>query len=229
MHFSATAAVQTAVAEKWQQVTGIKLHEGYGLSETSPVLTLNFGRFSKEKNQSEYITGIGVPVPNTDISIRDDHGNIVAQGESGELCAKGPQVMSGYWNNADATNECMTHDGYFKTGDIAMLDNKGFFHIVDRKKDMINVSGFNVYPNEIEAEIANMPGILESACVGVNDDKTGETVKLFVVKEDKGITEQAVIDFCRLGLAAYKVPKQVVFIDEIPKSSVGKLLRRELR
>lgn len=223
------AAVQTAVAEKWQQVTGIKLHEGYGLSETSPVLTLNFGRFSKEKNQSEYITGIGVPVPNTDISIRDDHGNIVAQGESGELCAKGPQVMSGYWNNADATNECMTHDGYFKTGDIAMLDNKGFFHIVDRKKDMINVSGFNVYPNEIEAEIANMPGILESACVGVNDDKTGETVKLFVVKEDKGITEQAVIDFCRLGLAAYKVPKQVVFIDEIPKSSVGKLLRRELR
>jgi len=225
------AAVQQAVADKWQQVTGVKLHEGYGLSETSPVLSLNFG--ATVNGKETYVSGIGVPVPNTDISIRDDEGNSLSQGETGELCVKGPQVMSGYWNNVEATLACMTHDGYFKTGDIAMLDDYGFFHIVDRKKDMINVSGFNVYPNEIEAEVANMPGILESACIGVDDDKTGEAVKLFVVtekkSEDNNITEQAVIDFCRQGLTAYKVPKQVVFIDEIPKSSVGKLLRRELR
>jgi len=227
------AAVQQAVADKWQQVTGVRLQGGYGLSETSPILTLNFGN----SDQSEYIAGIGVPLPNTDISIRDDKGGVVARGESGELCAKGPQVMSGYWNNIDATNECMTHEGYFKTGDVALLDDKGFFHIVDRKKDMIIVSGFNVYPNEIEAEVAKMPGILESACIGVADGKTGEAVKLFVVLDDESnkeskdtnITEQDVINFCRQGLTAYKVPKQVVFIDEIPKSSVGKLLRRELR
>ncbi len=219
------AAVQQAVADKWQQVTGVKLQEGYGLSETSPILTLNFGN----SDQSEYVSGIGTPMPNTDISIRDDMGNDVAQGQSGELCAKGPQVMSGYWNNNEATTQCMTHDGYFKTGDVAMLDDKGFFHIVDRIKDMINVSGFNVYPNEIEAEVAKMPGILESACIGMTDNKTGEAVKLFVVKESADITEQDVIDFCRHSLTAYKVPKQVTFINEIPKSSVGKLLRRELR
>lgn len=225
------AAVQQAVADKWNQVTGVRLQEGYGLSETSPVLSLNFG--ANINGEKVYIPGIGVPVPSTDISIRDDLGNIVNQGESGELCAKGPQVMSGYWDNVEATNECMTHDGYFKTGDVAMLDEQGFFHIVDRIKDMINVSGFNVYPNEIEAEIAKMPGILESACVGVTDDKTGEAVKLFVVinKESTAgvITEQDVIEFCRQGLTAYKVPKHVVFINEIPKSTVGKLLRRELR
>lgn len=227
------AAVQQAVADKWQQVTKVRLQEGYGLSETSTILSLNFGRFLEEKGQSEYIAGIGVPLPNTDISIRDDNGNSVAQGESGELCAKGPQVMSGYWNDAEATSECMTSDGYFKTGDVAMLDDEGFFHIVDRKKDMINVSGFNVFPNEIEAEVAKMSGILESACIGINDEKTGEAVKLFVVtdkgSENADITEQDVIDFCRQGLTAYKIPKQVVLIDEIPKSSVGKLLRRELR
>mgnify|MGYP005989634869 CR=1 FL=1 len=224
------AAVQKAVADKWLHITGVKLQEGYGLSETSPVLTLNFGN----ADQTKEVPGIGIPVPNTDISIRDDFGNEVAQGETGELCAKGPQVMSGYWNNTDATEACMTPDGYFKTGDIAMLDEDGFFHIVDRKKDMINVSGFNVYPNEIEAEIAHMPGILESACVGVNNDKTGEAVKLYVVTDKESqdftnITEEDVIEFCRKGLTAYKVPKEVVFIDEIPKSSVGKLLRRELR
>jgi len=217
------AAVQQAVAEKWQQVTKVRLCEGYGLSETSPILTLNFG------TEAEYISGIGIPIPSTDISIRDDDGNHVAQGESGELCAKGPQVMLGYWNNIEATNETMTQDGYFKTGDIAMLDDKGFFHIVDRKKDMILVSGFNVYPNEIEAEIAKMPGILESACIGIEDDKTGEAVKVFVVRQDDNITEQDIITFCRESLAAYKIPKQIVFITEIPKSSVGKLLRRELR
>jgi long-chain acyl-CoA synthetase len=223
------AAVQQAVADKWRQVTGVKLQEGYGLSETSPILTLNFG----SAEHTDDVPGIGVPVPNTDISIRDEMGNSVEQGLSGELCAKGPQVMSGYWNNVAATTECMTSDGYFKTGDVAMLDEHGFFHIVDRIKDMINVSGFNVYPNEIEAEVAKMPGILESACIGVDDDKTGEAVKLFIVTDksadDANITEKDVINFCRQGLTAYKAPKQVVFIDEIPKSSVGKLLRRELR
>ena len=221
------AAVQQAVADKWQQVTGVRLNEGYGLSETAPVVSLNFG--TTVNGKAVYIPGIGVPVPGTDLSIRDDYGDVVAQGESGELCAKGPQVMQGYWNNIAATNECMTADGYFKTGDVGMLDEQGFFHIVDRKKDMINVSGFNVYPNEIEAEVARMPGILESACIGVADDKTGEAVKIFVVKADDSITEQDVIKFCRQGLTAYKVPKHVVFINEIPKSSVGKLLRRELR
>ncbi|MBA6327052.1 AMP-binding protein [Colwellia sp. MB02u-6] len=221
------AAVQQAVADKWQQVTGVRLNEGYGLSETAPVVSLNFG--TSVNGKAVYIPGIGVPVPSTDLSIRDDYGNVVAQGESGELCAKGPQVMQGYWNNIAATHECMTPDGYFKTGDVGMLDEQGFFHIVDRKKDMINVSGFNVYPNEIEAEVARMTGILESACIGVADDKTGEAVKLFIVKTDDNITEQDVIKFCRQGLTAYKVPKHVIFIDEIPKSSVGKLLRRELR
>ena len=221
------AAVQQAVADKWQKVTGVKLNEGYGLSETAPVVSLNFGTTINGK--AAYIPGIGVPVPSTDLSIRDDDGNAVAQGESGELCVKGPQVMQGYWNNSVATNECMTTDGYFKTGDVGMLDEQGFFHIVDRKKDMIIVSGFNVYPNEIEAEVAGMTGILESACIGVTDDKTGEAVKLFIVKADESITEQDVIQFCRQGLTGYKVPKHVVFISEIPKSSVGKLLRRELR
>ncbi|MDO6507210.1 AMP-binding protein [Colwellia sp. 4_MG-2023] len=225
------AAVQQAVADKWLQVTGTRLQEGYGLSETSPVLSLNFG--ATINGEEIYVPGIGIPLPNTDISIRDHNGNEVPQGEAGELCAKGPQVMSGYWNNDHATEDCMTLDGYFKTGDVAMLDEKGFFHIVDRIKDMINVSGFNVYPNEIEAEIANMPGIIESACIGVTDEKTGEAVKLFVVKNKdaqySNMTEQDVIDFCRQGLTAYKVPKHVIFINEIPKSTVGKLLRRELR
>ena len=217
------AAVQTAVAEKWQQVTGIKLHEGYGLSETSPILTLNFGN----ADQTDYVAGIGTPMPNTDISIRDDNGNVVAQGESGELCAKGPQVMSGYWNNTEATDECMTHDGYFKTGDVALLDDKGFFHIVDRKKDMINVSGFNVYPNEIEAEIAKMPGILESACIGVKDNKTGEAVKLFVVTDKQSanasITEQDIINHCREQLAPEKVPNYILFMEAFPRGPAGKV------
>jgi len=225
------AAVQPAVAKKWQKITGNKLNEGYGLSETSPILTLNFG--DRSNNDGLYIAGIGTAIPSTEISIRDDEGDVVEQGQAGELCAKGPQVMVGYWENEQATSEAMTEDGYFKTGDIALLDKNGFFHIVDRKKDMIIVSGFNVYPNEIEAEIANMPGILESACIGVDDPKTGEAVKVFAVKESdeqgQTLSEQAVIDFCRQGLAGYKVPKHIVFIDEIPKSSVGKILRRELK
>ncbi len=217
------APVQDAVSDKWEEVTGKRIYEGYGLSETSPVLTLNIGKGDL------YVPGIGVPVCSTDISIRDDDGNVVADGESGELCTKGPQVMAGYWNNPEATAESMTEDGYFKTGDVALLDEHGFFHIVDRKKDMILVSGFNVYPNEIEAEIAKMPGILEAACIGVEDANSGETPKLYVVKTDPDITEADVTEFCRQGLAAYKVPKLVSFLDELPKSSVGKILRRELR
>ena len=225
------AAVQAAVAKKWQQVTGNRLNEGYGLSETSPILTLNFG--DRSHPDGVYIAGIGTAIPSTDISIRDDNGNVVEQGQAGELCAKGPQIMLGYWNNKDATLDAMTTDGYFKTGDVALLDEQGFFHIVDRKKDMIIVSGFNVYPNEIEAEIANMPGVLESACIGIKDNKTGEAVKVFVVKEHneqgQAITANDIIDFCRQGLAGYKIPKNVEFIDELPKSSVGKILRRELK
>jgi len=217
------APVQEGVSQKWQELTGKRIKEGYGLSETSPVLSLNLG------NESEYVAGIGVPIPSTDISIRDDDGKQVPDGESGELCAKGPQVMKGYWQNPEATEESMTADGYFKTGDIAMIDKKGFFHIVDRKKDMILVSGFNVYPNEIEAVMATMPGVLESACVGVPDEKTGESPKLFVVKNNNSIDASAVINHCRENLTGYKIPRQVVFVDELPKSTVGKLLRRELR
>ncbi len=217
------ASVQEAVANRWQEVTGSALNEGYGLSETSPVLTLNMG------DSIDKVRGIGIPLPATDISIRDDFNNILPQGESGELCAKGPQVMAGYWNNSSATKEAMTDDGYFKTGDIAVLDEQGYFHIVDRKKDMVNVSGFNVYPNEIEAEVANMSGVLESACIGVNDESTGEALKLFIVKKEPQLTEQDVIAFCRKQLTGYKVPKSICFIDNIPKSTVGKILRRELR
>ena len=217
------AAVQLAVSEKWKSITGKHIKEGYGLSETSPVLTMN------PWGMSDFKSSIGVPIPSTDISLRDDDGNEVAQGEEGELCAKGPQVMKGYWRRDDATAEVMTDDGYFKTGDVAVVDEAGFFRIVDRKKDMILVSGFNVFPNEIEAEVAAMDGVLECACVGVPDEKTGEAVKLFVVKTDDSLTEDAVREHCREGLTAYKVPKHIVFIDALPKSTVGKILRRELR
>ena len=217
------APVQEAVSEKWEKVTGRRLKEGYGLSETSPILTLNLG------TEEGYISGIGIPIPSTDISIRNEQGIEVAQGETGELCAKGPQVMQGYWQNEEATKESMTDDGYFKTGDVAMLDEHGFFHIVDRIKDMILVSGFNVFPNEIEAVVANMEGVLESACIGVTDEKTGESPKLFVVKTDNSISEQDIINFCKEHLTGYKIPKQIQFLEELPKSTVGKLLRRELR
>ena len=217
------APVQESVSKKWEQYTGKRINEGYGLSETSPTVTMNLA------SGDDYVSGIGIPAPSTDISIRDDDENIVKDGESGELCVKGPQVMQGYWKNTEATEECMTHDGYFKTGDIALIDELGFFHIVDRKKDMILVSGFNVFPNEIEDAVSNMEGILESACIGVKNEKSGEAPKLFAVKTDQNVTEQDVIKFCRESLAGYKVPKEVVFIDELPKSTVGKLLRRELR
>jgi len=204
-------------------VTGKHIKEGYGLSETSPILTINpFG-------MTDFISCIGVPAPSTDISLRDDDGNEVPQGERGELCAKGPQVMKGYWQREDATAEVMTDDGYFRTGDIAVMDETGFFRIVDRKKDMIIVSGFNVFPNEIEAEIAAMDGVLECACIGVPDEKTGEAAKVFIVKSDDALTREAVREHCKACLTAYKIPRQIVFIDELPKSTVGKILRRELR
>ena len=217
------APVQRAVSQKWKDLTGRYIKEGYGLSETSPILTVN------QLTETEYRSGIGVPVPSTDISLRDDDGLEVPQGQPGELCGKGPQIMTGYWRQPEATAEVTTPDGYFKTGDIAVMDEEGYFRIVDRKKDMILVSGFNVFPNEIEEEVAAMPGVLESACVGVPSEVSGEAVKLFAVKTDDSITEDDVRNFCRERLAGYKVPKQVVFIEELPKSAVGKILRRELK
>ncbi len=217
------AAVQKAVSDQWKKVTGRHIKEGYGLSETSPILTLNpFG-------MEDFKGSIGVPAPSTDISLRDEEGNEVPQGERGELCAKGPQVMKGYWRREDATAESMTDDGYFCTGDIATMDEDGFFRIVDRKKDMIIVSGFNVFPNEIEAEVAAMEQVLECACIGVPDKKSGEAAKLFVVKIDDALTVEAVRAHCKKMLVAYKVPRHIVFIAELPKSTVGKILRRELR
>ncbi len=217
------AAVQKAVSDMWKKVTGKHIKEGYGLSETSPILTLNpFG-------SEEFRNAIGVPAPSTDISLRNDDGKEVAQGERGEICAKGPQVMKGYWRREDATAEVMTDDGYFCTGDIGVMDETGFFRIVDRKKDMIIVSGFNVFPNEVEAEVAAMDAVLECACIGVPDKKSGEAVKIFIVKKDQSLTEQDVKAHCKECLAGYKVPRITVFIDELPKSTVGKILRRELR
>lgn len=217
------APVQQAVSQKWKDLTGRYIKEGYGLSETSPILTVN------QLAETEYRVGIGVPMPSTDVSLRDDDGNEVPQGESGEFCARGPQIMKGYWRQPEATAEVTTEDGYFRTGDVAVMDEDGYFRIVDRKKDMILVSGFNVFPNEIEEEVAAMPGVLESACVGVPNEASGEAVKLFVVKTDPAISEDDVRSFCRERLVAYKVPKQVVFLDELPKSAVGKILRRELK
>jgi long-chain acyl-CoA synthetase len=217
------APVQQAISQKWRDLTGRYIKEGYGLSETSPILTVN------QLSESEYRAGIGVPLPSTDISLRDDDGQEVPQGQSGELCARGPQIMKGYWRQPEATAEVTTKDGYFKTGDIAVMDEDGYFRIVDRKKDMILVSGFNVFPYEIEEEVAAMPGVLESACVGVPNEATGEAVRLFVVKSDDSISADDVRNFCRERLAGYKVPKQVEFIDELPKSAVGKILRRELK
>lgn len=217
------AAVQQVVSDRWLKVTGKPITEGYGLSETSPVLTLN------PISDSEFTGAIGIPFPSTEISIRDDNGNEVGIGVAGELCARGPQVMQGYWRREEATNEVMTEDGYFCTGDIAEMDEEGFFRIVDRKKDMILVSGFNVFPNEIEAIVAEISGVVECACVGVPDDRTGEVVKVYIVRNDDALDSEQVEAYCRDNLAAYKVPKQVEFIDELPKSAVGKILRKELR
>ncbi|PWB40599.1 MAG: long-chain-fatty-acid--CoA ligase [Rhodocyclales bacterium] len=217
------AAVQRAVAERWQQITGVPLCEGYGLTECSPTVTVN------PLDIAGYTGSIGLPVPSTDISIRDEDGRELPVDTPGELCVRGPQVMKGYWNRPDETARVMTPDGYLRTGDVAAIDAKGFVRIVDRKKDLILVSGFNVYPNEVEQVVAMHPHVLEAAAVGVPDDASGEAVKLYVVKKDPALTAGALIAHCRESLTAYKVPRLVEFIDELPKSNVGKVLRRELR
>ncbi|MEH2472674.1 long-chain acyl-CoA synthetase [Nitrobacteraceae bacterium AZCC 2161] len=216
-------AVQKAVAEAWLKTTGCFVAEGYGLSETSPTLTCN------PADVDQFNGTIGVPVPSTYISIRDDDGKEVPLGEPGEICAKGPQIMSGYWNRPDETAKVMTADGYFRTGDIGIMTADGFTKIVDRKKDMILVSGFNVYPNEVEDVIASHPGVLECAVIGVADERTGEAVKAFVVRKDPGLTAEDIIKFCGTQLTNYKVPKQIEFRTSLPKTNVGKILRRELR
>ena len=216
-------ATQRPVAEKWLAVTGCPLSEGYGLSETSPTLTCNPADIDK------FSGSIGIPVPSTYLSIRDDDGKELPIGEAGEICAKGPQVMAGYWNRPDETANVMTSDGYFRTGDIGVMDANGYTKIVDRKKDMILVSGFNVYPNEVEEVIASHPGVLECAVIGVKDSKSGEAVKAFIVKKDPNLTADEIIKFCTTQLTAYKVPKQIEFRADLPKTNVGKILRRELR
>ena len=216
-------AVQRATAEKWLKITGCPVVEGYGLSETSPVATSN------RLDTTEFTGTIGLPVPSTDIAIRDDAGHDLPLGISGEICIRGPQVMAGYWNRPDETANVMTADGFFKSGDIGIMDERGYVRIVDRKKDMILVSGFNVYPNEIEQVVSLHPGVLECAVVGVLDDKSGEAVKLFVVKADGTLSEDDLSNFCKDNFTAYKRPKYIEFRDDLPKSNVGKILRRELR
>jgi long-chain acyl-CoA synthetase len=216
-------ATQKSVAEAWLKATGCSLSEGYGLSETSPTLTCN------PADTDRFSGSIGIPVPSTYLSIRDDDGNEVPLGQPGEICAKGPQVMAGYWNRPDETAQVMTADGYFRTGDIGVMTPDGYTKIVDRKKDMILVSGFNVYPNEIEEVIAGHPGVLECAVIGVNDPRSGEAVKAFIVKKDPNVTAEDIIKYCGTQLTNYKVPKQIEFRTSLPKTNVGKILRRELR
>jgi long-chain acyl-CoA synthetase len=216
-------AVQEAVAERWEKVTGKALIEAYGLTETSPAATIN------PLDLPEYNGAIGLPISSTDLVLRDDDGNEVALGERGEICIKGPQVMAGYWKRPEETAKIIDRDGWLATGDIGVVDERGYVRIVDRKKDMILVSGFNVYPNEIEAVVAMHPGVLECAAVGVPDVKSGEAVKLFVVKKDPALTAEALLAHCREQLTGYKCPRDVEFRAELPKSNVGKILRRELR
>lgn len=216
-------AVQQAVAERWFRATGCPIVEGYGLSETSPVLTCNL------VTATEWSGTIGLPLPSTDISIRGDDNNEVPLGEAGEICARGPQVMLGYWELPDETASVMTPDGYFRTGDIGIINEMGQVRIVDRKKDMISVSGFNVYPNEIEAVVSGHPGVRECAAIGIPDARSGEVVKLFVVPNDPNLTEEELLAYCQTRLTNYKVPKSVEFKPELPHTYVGKVLRRQLR
>ncbi|MEX0899363.1 MAG: AMP-binding protein [Gammaproteobacteria bacterium] len=216
-------AVQRAVAEHWKRVTGTPLLEGFGLTETSPVATVN------PLDNTDYTGSIGLPLPSTELSIRDEDGQPVLTGAVGEIWIRGPQVMKGYWNRPDETRNVLPGDGWLKTGDMGEMDERGYTRIVDRKKDMILVSGFNVYPNEIESVAVEHPGILEAAAIGVPDDESGEVVKLFVVLKDKNLTEADVIEHCSKSLTGYKRPKSVEFRDELPKTNVGKILRRKLR
>jgi long-chain acyl-CoA synthetase len=216
-------AVTRAVAELWFKKTGTPIIEGYGLSETSPVLTCN------RADNTEYTGTIGLPLPSTDIAIKDEAGNDMPPGEAGEICARGPQVMAGYWQRPQDTAAVMTEDGYFRTGDIGVMDDKGQVRIVDRKKDMVLVSGFNVYPNEIEDVVSHHPGVLEAAVVGVPDEHTGEAVKLFVVRKDPTLTESALRAYLKDKLTGYKRPRHIEFRNDLPKTNVGKILRRALR
>jgi long-chain acyl-CoA synthetase len=216
-------AVQKAVAERWKQVTGTPLIEGYGLTETSPSATAN------PLNLAEYNGAIGIPMPSTEVALRDDSDRDVQMGQPGEICIRGPQVMKGYWQRPDETAKVIGKDGYLHSGDVGIMDEKGFIRIVDRKKDMILVSGFNVYPNEIEQVVATHPGVLECAAIGVPDEHSGEVPKVFVVKKDPQLTEQDVLEHCKKELTGYKRPKYVEFRSDLPKTNVGKILRRALR
>ena len=216
-------AVQKATSERWLALTGVPIIEGYGLSETSPVATCN------PILNRDYNGTIGLPFPNTEIQILDDAGQPVPLGQPGEIAIRGPQVMAGYWNRPDETAKVMTPDGFFKSGDIGIMDERGYIRIVDRKKDMILVSGFNVYPNEIEQVITTHPGVVECAAIGVPDERSGEAVKVFVVRKDPALTVEQLMEFCKENFTGYKKPKYIEFRDELPKSNVGKILRRELR
>ena len=216
-------AVQKAVNDKWKQVTGTAIIEGYGLSETAPVATCN------RADVKEFTGTIGLPIPSTDIAILDDEGKEMGIGQIGEIAIRGPQVMAGYWNRPDETAKVMTPDGFFKSGDVGIMDADGYVKIVDRKKDMILVSGFNVYPNELEGVIAGHPGVLECAVIGVPDEHSGEAVKVFVVRKDPNLTAEQLMDYCKQQFTGYKKPKYIEFRDELPKTNVGKILRRALR
>ena len=216
-------AVQKAVAERWMQVTKRPLIEAYGLTETSPAACIN------PMTLANYNGFIGLPIPSTEVEIKDDNNNSLPIGEIGEICIRGPQIMAGYYNKPEETAKVMTQDNFFKTGDLGFMTEDGFVKIVDRKKDMILVSGFNVYPNEVEDVVVQNPKVLECAAIGVPDEKSGELVRIYIVKKDESLTKEEIIDFCRQNLTSYKVPKQVEFRTELPKSNVGKILRKDLR
>ena len=215
-------AVQEAVAKRWKEATGNVLTQAWGLTETSPAACIN-------PPDTDFNGSIGLPISSTEVAIKDDDGKDLELGKVGEICVRGPQVMVGYWNRADETAKVMLPDGFLRTGDVGRMDARGFVYIEDRKKDMILVSGFNVYPNEVEAAIASHPGVLEAAAVAQRDEHSGEVVALFVVRKDPALTEKDVMDYCRKSLAGYKVPKHVYFKQELPKTNVGKILRKALR
>ncbi len=218
------AAIIKTVSENWKALTGMHITEGYGLSETSPLVSI------VPMGRAEFTGSCGLPVSSTDVKLLDDDGNEVAIGERGEICCKGPQVMAGYWNKPDANKEAFTTDGYFRTGDIGTFDEEGLLRIVDRKKDMIIVSGFNVFPNEIEAVVTEVEGVAECACIGIPHEKSGEAISIFVVRKPGAeVTDEAIIAHCRDQMTAYKTPRKITWLDELPKSGVGKILRRELR
>jgi len=216
-------AVQQSTAEEWKRITGVAIVEGYGLSETAPVLTIN------RLDNKDYNAAIGFPLPSTEIVLLDDEGHVQPTGTPGEIAVRGPQVMKGYWNRPDETAKVMTADGFFRTGDIGLFDETGLIKIVDRKKDMILVSGFNVYPNEIEQVVNLHPGVTECAVVGVPDERAGEAVMLFVVRKDYSLTEKMVAEYCKEQLTGYKRPKYVEFREDLPMTNVGKILRKDLR